>query len=173
MRQAVTPVLIVQHIHIQWTKSARGGRLAELRNRIPRAASLPDIDPQADKADRYLVHRIGFHDQNEFASPHRQQILRPLAGSEYRVTNCTVDPTVPQLNFTWSNGAPARTPNRSFPISSASVTRLQYNARFSAIDDGNWNYTHEIISAIIARPDTELFNQTAAGITHTDLQHLW
>ena len=173
MRQIVEPTLIVQHIHIQWTKCARGGRLAELRNRVPQAVALPPIPRQTDNAARYLVHRIEFHDLNDFKCPREQKILTPLRDTEYRVTNCTVDPETSQIHFSWSNGAQARTPNRFFPISSSTLTHLQYNARFAAIDDGSWNYTQEIVTATIALPATELFLNTAVGVQHVDLQHLW
>jgi hypothetical protein len=175
MKNRDSPTLIVQHIVIQWTKSARGGRLAELRNKTPHALGLPTLSAPTDNRPRFVVHRVDYHDQNEFTKPFREQILTPLQSEPYLATNCSVKSQhdSSHIHFVWSNGAPTRTYSKKLVVEPETCTRVEYNARFAAIDDGGWNYSHEIVNATVAMASSKLFIGDAPGNHFSDLQALW
>ena len=58
--------MIVQIIHTQWTKAARGAPLAGHRNRVPDA--LPIAGEPADQ-DSCLVNYVAFVETNKFSEP--------------------------------------------------------------------------------------------------------
>ncbi|MEL7498320.1 MAG: hypothetical protein AAFN77_11975 [Planctomycetota bacterium] len=105
-----TKSLIVQHIHITWTKASRGGRLAELRNRIAKSFAIPDTPPTYDKNAHYLVHFVGFGERNEFAEPLRSEITQPNIETEFITRNCSVEMTNDGaiVTYEWRDGAPER-----------------------------------------------------------------
>ncbi len=173
MDKNIEPILIVQHINIKWSKSSRGGRLAQHRSRIPKTYPLAKTPSQTVKNATCLIHYIEFNETNEFGTPHKEKILVCGHKEKYEMLNCILDPKSAQIHFAWSNGVPARTPNRTFSITSRTVTKIEYNARLASISDGNWHYVHEIIHATIAQPTTDLFLNIKPSMNFTGLQHLW
>ncbi len=62
-------VLVVQAIHTQWSKRARGAPLAVARNQVP--AALPIRLDQAEPASSgYFIHYVVFSEADAFAEPY-------------------------------------------------------------------------------------------------------
>lgn len=178
--------LVIQHIHIRWTKASRGGALAEKRNRIANSFSIPTAPPAYDHNAHYLVHHVGFGERNEFAEPLRSEILLPTADTEFSTTNCTVEIAndTARVTYEWRNGAPER---KFFDKCGTTVpvrkqmsarlnqwVRLEYNGRFTGYDCGNWWYEHSIINvALVDRDNPELFVVSKPTEVSRQLENLW
>ena len=171
------PVPIVQFISIWWSKTSRGGLLAEHRNQIPRAFPLPTPPATYDRFKHYMVHRIQFDEQNQFLEPLREAVEAPKIDIPFRTLNCSVEVTneTPIVKFHWQDGAPIRPyPTKAFHIKEREWMRLEYNARFSCRDFGMWSYKHEIINVALTDPETrDIFVATEPNDTYQDLAHLW
>lgn len=178
--------LIVQHIHITWTKVSRGGRLAQRRNQISNAFPLPQPPPaRFDKQEHYIVDRIEFGEGNEFAEPIRREVS-PGLEIPFRARNCRVEikAGIPEVTFEWTDGAPRRDyidksgtqvpVRKTFSLSEGRWGRVEYNARFSCRDFGMWSYEHEIINVAFADPDdSNLFLNTQPEFECRQLESLW
>ena len=179
-------VLIIQHIHISWTKAARGGNLAERRSRIAHAYPLTKPPATYDKHDHYIVHRIDFGERNRFSEPIRQETSAPNTDTPFRATNCTVEFNngTPNVTYEWRDGAPPRqyvdntgtlVPiKKSLTVTDGQCGRIEYNGRFTGYDCGNWWYEHSIINiAYTAFGDSELFLTTEPNAECQQLASLW
>ena len=183
---ATTATLIVQHIHITWTKAARGGRLAERRSEIPNAFAIPEPPATYGRNEHYIVHGVGFGERNEFAGPIGSQTTAPCTGKKFNTTNCTIESADDSATvvYEWRGGAPERqffdkssTPvpvRKQLQVTADKWVRLEYNGRFTGYDCGNWWYEHSIVNVALAYPDClDLFSATKPSSSFRQLAHLW
>ena len=181
-----TATLIVQHIHITWTKAARGGRLAERRSEIPNAFAVSQPPPTYDKNEHYIVHGVSFGEHNEFTEPVRSQTTAPSIDTIFNTTNCTVELADDSATviYEWRDGAPERqffdksgTPvpvRKRLQVHTDKWVRVEYNGRFTGYDCGNWWYEHSIINAALATPDClDVFLTSKPYASFQQLEHLW
>jgi hypothetical protein len=183
---ATTISLIVQHVHISWTKAARGGGLAEQRSQIPKAFSIPRPLPTFDKNDHYVVHRVDFGEGNEFAEPIRSHTTTPNITTPFSTTNCTIELTngTAEILYEWRDGAPERqffdksgTPvpvRKRLQLHPGKWVRVEYNGRFTGYDSGNWWYEHSVINVAFAALDhLDIFLDSEPAELIRQVHHLW
>lgn len=169
-------MLIVQHIRIEWTKTARGGELAECRSRIPKALPLPACPMVYDKQDHYFAQRLEFRECDAFAKP-RERLSTPQIDIPYRTVNCTVEwkNGAPLVEYAYCSGAPTQVGRpASWDVPRDAWIRVEYNGRFSGMDDGNWYYLHEIINVAFAEMEqTDIFTALPPQSEFRRVSHLW
>lgn len=178
--------LIIQHIQISWTKTSRGGRLAQLRNQIPKVFEL--IEPLAtyDKQDHYFVHKIEFCESNEFKKPMQNTSLSPIVGEPYLFRNGMVESEsgIFKIKSQWNEGQPPRriltktdnqfTEGKTFDITNDGWSQIEFNARLTDYDTGNWWYEHHIINSATAPSDSRnIFIESKPTTRFQELAHLW
>lgn len=178
--------VVVQHILIRWSKSSRGGSLAEQRNQIPRAFPVPAPKPRFDRQEWFPVHRIEFNESNQFHKPRHQTVEPHLIDIPYRTRNCTInaDGEFPVITYEWRNGAPPRTyinkegasvsVKKAFSVAGNHWVQIESNGRFSCRDFGIWFYEHEIINVAFTDPvNRAIFTTTEPAETYQQLADLW
>ncbi len=183
---ATTATLIVQHIHITWTKAARGGRLAELRSRIPNAFTVPTPPPTYDRNAHYIVHGVAFSESNDFAEPLASRTTAPGISTKFNTRNSTIELADDSATviYEWRAGAPERqffdksgTPvpvRKQLQVRTNEWVRLEYNARFTGFDCGRWWYEHSIINTAWASPEClDVFLNSEPSASLQQLEHLW
>ena len=181
-----TATLIVQHIHITWTKAGRGGHLAKRRNEIPNAFAVPKPPLTFDKKEHYIVHGVGFGERNEFTEPLGTQTTAPSIDRTFTSTNCTVELAQDSaiVIYEWRDGAPKRQYydksgtlfpiRKQLPVSADKWVRVEYNGRFTGHDCGNWWYEHSIINVAWVPPDClDVFMNSKPSASFQQLEHLW
>jgi hypothetical protein len=181
-----TATLIVQHIHIMWTKAGRGGHLAERRNKIPNAFAVPNPPLTFDRKKHYIVHGVGFGERNEFTEPLRNRTTSPNFGTTFTTTNCTVELADDSANviYEWRDGAPKRQfydesgslvpVRKQLQVRADKWVRVEYNGRFTGCDCGNWWYEHSIINVALVSPDClNVFLNSKPSGSIQQLEHLW
>ncbi|MCA9070717.1 MAG: hypothetical protein KDA84_17425 [Planctomycetaceae bacterium] len=186
IERSETLTVLVQHILIRWSKSSRGGVLAERRNRIPRAFSLPSPEPRFDRTERFTVHKIEFGESNQFHKPLHITVDPPLIDIPYRSRNCTVEANreFPVVRYEYRDGAPPRTyidkegisvpVMKTFSIAENQWVQIEHNGRFSCRDFGIWSYEHEIINVAFTDPKNRaIFTTTQPTETYQQLADLW
>ena len=176
-------MVIVQTIRVCWTKKSRGGRFAELRNKIPAALVVPQ--PSAD-VEKLVWHDVQLLEENEFDFSGGGQLKRfPL--NERFGTKCAFiefDDSSATLTYRWLDGAPARTfmdqtgnyvpIERTIEIGSNQWGSIEYNGRFTGNDTGNWWYEWEIINvAVTNRFVPDIFVATKPVEQYSKLEKLW
>lgn len=178
--------LIIQHIHITWTKASRGGHLAERRSEIPDAFAIPKPPATYDKSQHYIVHDVEFGERNEFAEPIRSQTTAPNIDTTFTTKNCTVElaDNSATVIYEWRDGAPERhffdksgTPvpvRKQLQVTADQWVRLEYNGRFVGYDCGNWWYEHSIVNVALASAEClDVFLATRPSASFKQVAHLW
>jgi hypothetical protein len=60
--------LLLQVVHVEWSKAARGGVLASARNQVPEA--FPLVLPSTPAGPSYLIHHIFYSEADSFQHPY-------------------------------------------------------------------------------------------------------
>lgn len=132
-------MLVIQLIHIQWTKATRGAPRARERSAIPRRFML------SGERGPCVIERHAFSESNGFApAPPRVKVLDavPRACEALLLLAPQADGTV-QVGFGSYGGAPARRPRpQAMRIAPGEWGRLAVNARHASYD-GQW-YTETV-----------------------------
>ncbi len=150
-------MIAVQTIHINWTKNSRGGELATLRNRVPRAFPLhiPDDFPTL------VWHTLKFAENNRFEAPHTEAIDTESSDDRFGCSNISIDLTNDSavLTYRYRDGAPPRqffdktganvSPSHSITVGMNQWATIEYNGRHST-RDGMWWYEHVIVNVAVA-----------------------
>jgi hypothetical protein len=184
--RATTPTLIVQHIHIKWTKTARGGHLAERRGAISNEFAVPTPPQTYDRKQHYIVHGVLFGERNEFTEPIGSQTTAPSIDTTFTTTNCTIElkDDSATVIYEWRDGAPERkvfdksgTPvpvRKRLQVHPGKWVRVEYNGRFTGLDRGDWWYEHSIINVALVAPDClDVFLTSKPYSSFQQLEHLW
>ena len=143
------PPLILQSISVRWTKAARGGPFAAIRNSIADAFVLPldRIRAGTDWASSCVWHELEFEERNGLIAPLVERIgvaarslpWQPLG--ENIQLDWAGEVGALRVGLTWRTGVPER-----WPISAACLLapgewgRIQYNYRTTVGFDSGWSY---------------------------------
>lgn len=144
--------------HTIWTKASRGGRMAVLRQRIPKRLSLPEWVGVPEM----LWHSVEFAEVTGFSAP-VQRSIKAVTGEELeRSLDLSVVPREErQVEFTFraSPGAPqcrfADKAGRPIPAEYRVVLKptqwvsFERNIRLVDWDEGSWWYEHWTINAAV------------------------
>lgn len=174
-------MLAVQTIHITWTKTSRGGKLAALRNRIPK--QFPLVIPEEFPA--VVWQKISFSERDQFATPSQQ--VTPFASNErFGCHNAIVvsDGDSAVLTYRYQQGAPAPrffdktgtcvSPEHSIRIGPNQWASVEYNGRFSDVDTGNWWYEQMVVNVAFGDAiDPQIFIACEPIECYSRLAHLW
>ena len=150
-------MIAVQTIHVNWTKNSRGGDLATLRNRIPRAfplripADFPDL----------VWHTIKFAETDRFENPHTESVVSDSSDDQFGCSNISIDHSDDSavLTYRYRDGAPPRqfydktgtsvSPSHAIEIGINQWAAIEYNGRHTT-RDGMWWYEHVIVNVAVA-----------------------
>jgi hypothetical protein len=159
---AVAPCGLVQVIHLQWAKSARGGQGARDRNAVPLAFEVP-ADHLVGARGQLQVEESHWGERNGFAEPFQNRHNRvPIAtGFNYGCVTVFGHADGLLVRFQWDSGhggAPDRwSASRDMVVSDGQWVQVCYNGRFTDIDSGNWRY--EQVTVNVAWFDAEASGQ--------------
>lgn len=143
--------------------------MAQRRGRIPRAFPIPQPSRGFNPDSQYLLHSISFGEANGFDPACYEKVAEELLENGFSTRNCSMflESTQPLITFEWKEGAPPRRfldragnfvpVQKAFPLREGEFCRIQYNARFSGYDCGNWWYEHSIINFASGTPETRRF----------------
>ena len=145
--------IVIQHIHLMWTKTARGGNAARWRNALPRHFPLP----LESFAAPVTLHRI---DYPEWMGPeHRERIERYKSVAKLDVRDLSIemrdDSLVVRHVRDRHNAAiadrlyPDESGNTVFEVDAFCLSldewgQLRSNGRYVDIDTGNWWYEQSV-----------------------------
>ena len=150
-------MIAVQTIHLNWSKDSRGGELARLRNRIPRAFPLdipsgfPDL----------VWHTLKFGESNRFESPHTETVSTTSSDDQFGCSNISIELAESSaiLTYRYQDGAPPRqyfdktgtnvSPTHSISIGLNQWAAVEYNGRHTT-RNGMWWYEHVIVNVAVA-----------------------
>ena len=149
--------LIAQIIQTTWTKAARGGRKASLRNAVPLAFPIPS------SVDCFAIQSLNFGEQNGFVAPILQSLEeRELASPllyDWKSLRLQWDGRDMVASFRWSAwgaGAPKMISTweneggneegfqHDLLVPLDKWVRLRWMGRFSCMDSGQWWYEHTV-----------------------------
>jgi hypothetical protein len=146
---------LVQVVHLQWSKAARGGDGARARNAVPSAFEVP-VAVFAGADGLLYVDAFDWGERNAFAEPlssRRHQV--PLAdGYSFGCVTIAADNEGLLVRYQYNRGkggAPdqwffnsrsgyGESPGRTLHIGDKEWVRVWYNGRFSSEETGNWWY---------------------------------
>jgi hypothetical protein len=147
------PCALVQVIHVQWDKSARGGQGARNRNSVP--LSLPvSAERLAGAAGQFHIEESYWGGRNAFAEPVRFLQNRVALRKDFRFGCVAVEWSAEALVIRYQydgsrGGAPERMFDahtsvrvpavRALPAGLMEWVRVRYNGRFSGVE-GYWWY---------------------------------
>ncbi len=136
-------VVIVQEIHTHWEKSARGGPKAFLRNQVPEAVKLEDIEVDPGSL-LYVTQHVYYSSRNNFAEPTRTVTAPPtMVVPQFDGVFLDFDNGALAASYQYNrgHGAPERSAwkTKAFSLSEGEWGRIRYNGRHSDMD-GYWGY---------------------------------
>lgn len=153
--------VVLQLIHVRWSKTARGGSAAERRNQIPKSLPLPiDLTPGVGR--HLLVHESLWGDGNDFSSEAVGWSKRLSLSAGYQKGCLSIGETADGAEVRWQWDESAGLPPRHVQEASGNFVpashtmhlrdrewgRMQWNGRFVCIDSGSWWY--ESVTANVA-----------------------
>jgi hypothetical protein len=161
-------MILIQSIHTIWTKASRGGRMAALRQRIPRRLPLPEWGG----SPALLWHSVEFAEVAGFSAPvHRS--IKAVTGEELeRSLDLSVvlreqgeveftfraSPGAPQWRFADKAGRPIPAECRAV-LEPTEWVSFERNTRLVDWDQGSWWYEHWTINAAVtdSAPSAQFF----------------
>lgn len=150
-------MIAVQTITTTWTKKARGGPLATLRNRVPKQFVLQLLG----ESSPLTWHVIRFSEDNEFRMPSAETVSESCDDSSFGCHNIevTFTETSATLLYRYQTGAPAIQffdrhgtpvpPEHRINIPSHRWASVEYNARYTDLYSGNWWYEHVTVNVAV------------------------
>jgi hypothetical protein len=153
--------VVLQLIHVSWSKSARGGSAAERRNRIPKSLPLPTgFIPEVGR--HLLIQKSGWGAGNDFSSETVGQSRKLSLSTGYREGCLSIGETADGAEVRWQWDESVGLPPRHFQEASGNFVpashtmhlrdrewgKMQWNGRFVCIDSGSWWY--ESVTANVA-----------------------
>jgi hypothetical protein len=150
-------MILVQTILISWTKASRGGRLAELRSRVPKRLPVRIADDSAP----VVWHAVTYSERNDFVEPFSANTTIHISNNRFGCRNVEVEIREDSaiLTYRYQTGVPARRffdksgnyvpPEHSIVVTENRWSSIEYNGRFSCIDTGNWWYEHVIVNVAV------------------------
>lgn len=147
-------MIVIQVIHTRWTKQARGGRLAALRNRLPKELPIFTGESVSD----LLLQRIDFSDADSFSNPKQSVTALPREPSHWSEGNSEVHWLADsvQLHYRYQTGAPkqlffrkgggATAAHHVIGIIPGHWGSIEYNQRHTDLDTGQWWYEHVVVN---------------------------
>lgn len=154
----MSPAFHVQIIETHWTKQARGGELASLRNRVPL-----ELRVEANQLERgFLSVQVFRFDESDFSKPSLKSqrfALNDKLHFEYGAFS--LDWEGKSATTKWLApfvGAPTPrfdNPNMGcFVVAPDEWVLLRWRERLSDMDEGSWSYAHTVVN--VARCDEKL-----------------
>jgi hypothetical protein len=179
-------VVIIQVINVSWTKAARGGSLARLRNKVEKTYLL-EIKGIGIEEKKVLVNEIYFSEGNKFQSPVNNKIMVLEAEDIYKIKNVEVNRKENSLMVVlnsegmnpkrWkmdSTGTRFPIKQTAFELLKGKWGQIRYNNRFSSFSTGNWFYEETTINlAFCDKFNPDLFTSTKPDCTFSCMATLW
>lgn len=150
-------MIAVQTITTTWTKKARGGPLATLRNRVPKRFALQLLEGSSS----LIWHAIRFSEDNRFQIPSAETVSESCGDNSFGCRNVEVTFTetsatllyryqtgAPAIQFFDSHGTPVP-PEHGINIHSGRWASVEYNARYTDLYSGNWWYEHVTVNVAV------------------------
>lgn len=180
---------IIQIVQWSWTKASRGGRLAEIRNRIPRSVEISadslDLKPGELNVE---IHR--WSDTDEFAkceivnkssiswnSTYEYGCVR-VTGDEYgsRV-EYQYQPTLAGMpdRRAYATGGHREAVTRTYIVRSGEWMQISYNGRFVDMDTALWWYEQATmnVACFEKKPNPKVFLENLPSQRFESLAKLW
>jgi|GEM_PF-1060386 len=191
-RQAAisAPSGLVQVIHVQWTKAARGGSGAQARGAVPQALEVSPTGLSSTEGTLFVVS-THWGERNAFSEPFsvdRQQV--PVAkGLTFGCVRVSPHAEGLQVHYQYDRtnvGAPDRwffnqasgygeSPGRTLTVRDGEWVRVCHNGRFSDHDTGNWWYQQVTVNVAWfgGAPDGRIFLDREPAQEIRELADLW
>lgn len=158
-------VLVVQQVHTRWTKEARGGRNAVLRNAVPESRSLP-VERMKNAKPRVLHHQLTYG-YEQFTQPTGDLLRGTSVWGSFTFGCVTVhgDEEGVSATFRYDRGC-AGVPDRGWARKTLFLTgdtwgQIVYNGRFVPDWDGDWWYEKMVVNiGLFERLSSGLFTRT-------------
>lgn len=170
------PVIIIQRVTTSWTKDARGGENAALRNRVPAAVAIPTRDLRAvDNGP--IVHEVAFGAAYKFRRPTKNDVSTLSLPLVLGCVSITGTDSGLGIKFRYNladGGAPERGwMRKDVKIGLGEWAQVIYNGRFSWAEAG-WSYQKVVVNAgVFERPSSKLFIQTEPSVRFSALGRLY
>lgn len=154
------PCVIIQVVTTSWSKQARGGPLATLRNAVPERLPFPATQVAEDQC--CLVHHVDYADLHGFTRPDREHIeqhstlpvvLHDSVGFFFEDTRLHVEfgglyapDNRPSILYGYAGfGAPQRSvPREPFALNVGEIGQIRYLGRFSVGEEGYTPYRKRV-----------------------------
>ncbi len=140
-------MIVVQEIIVTWTKRARGGKAASVRNAVPEAFSLPHL-PEVAFPLALILDRVamGLHQKRvltvEEIVPKKR---RPVACTALTWADDLLTVTFPTKDY--CTGAPQRFgPRTVLTLKPGLWGRVRYNGRYIGSFEGHWYYQKTVLN---------------------------
>jgi hypothetical protein len=141
-------ILAIQRIRTIWTKASRGAAAARVRNAVPNALPLPQVQPGGTRP--LIEHDVTFLESNHFSDP--VQAIKSSDSGDLLTYGCLhIKLSINSVQLIWEyrpdeGGAPPRhpAPKDLFTLHAGQWARIEYNGRFSH-DDG-WSYKKSVVN---------------------------
>lgn len=172
------PILIIQHIHIIWTKDSRGMPGAAKRNAVPKALQLP----ATQALQPVIVHEVNAHEFNKFELSEKisqcQQLKKHWClkfETKHDETASGSNPSV-QIRMDYnvqSTGLPSRGAyiRELFELAPSQSAVFQINGRFSW--DETWYEQHQINVAFLHKFNERIFLEKTPDFVVNQLEDLF
>jgi len=168
------PIILIQEIIVTWTKRARGGPAAAIRNAIPEALPLPPLPP-VEFPLTLITDRVSMG----MSPKHTLKAIEIQANKRYPVA-CTslmlndADLTVSFPTRDSCAGAPHRFgPRTVLNLALGSWGKVRYNGRYIGSFEGHWCYQKVVLNiAYVEAASATIF----LGTPHrpfSDMRHLF